>query len=492
MPKKSIPILYMLLILMALPTFAQAGVDTSMTAMGNVIAPLGQGGTYPTVLAVPQGPPPYRIEVKGCPQGVRVSAPMEHGGVMRARVTVPPSTPAGAWPMRLAIIAANGQTQVDRLWLLVNGLFVTVAGKHPHVLAYSPTGLPVAMPGSFTGVSQPVDMAYVAKDNTLYVADYGQDISGGNPGGIRVFSSAGAPAVGDGFAEITHPTVITHDEGRFLVAGNSGSNWWIMNDAGLVIGQSGVGSPVFSRWDSSPQGIASAQGKAYIPWGEGYPSGVRVFTLNGRRILMPGAFPDTGGTEQHMDTPMASPTGIAWDPITQDVYVMYAIDHAHSHLAIRVYDPKGQPVPMPDGFHGLGRSSAHHVANQITASAITGDIYAISSHHTVIIYSPDGDRIGSFPIPAKATAILAVPYDWLRRSVPIEQSNSSAARTVPPACPSGYTCVPAQSAGKAEGGVPVRKQIPQDAANVVQNATNQVSNVNNLAWSLSNLVKTLH
>lgn len=101
------------------------------------------------------------------------------------------------------------------------------------------------------------------------MADAGQDIAGGSPGGIRVFSNTGAPAV-SAFPAINHPTVITDDDGRFLVAGDSGSNWWIMNDAGLVIDQSGVGSPVFSGWNSSPQGIASAQGRVYIPWGEGY------------------------------------------------------------------------------------------------------------------------------------------------------------------------------------------------------------------------------
>ncbi|WP_298170814.1 hypothetical protein [Acidithiobacillus sp.] len=492
MPKKSITMLYALLTLVLLPIVARAGVDTPVAVAGNVVAPLGQGGTYSLFLPAPPGPAPYQVQVQGGPRGITVSAPTGLRGTVQGRITVPPSTPAGAWPLRLTVRAANGQERVSRGWLLVDGLFVTLAGKHPQVLAYSPTGKPVPMPGAFVGLIHPMDMAYRARDNTLYVADVGQDIAGGSPGGIRVFSNTGAPAV-SAFAGINRPTVITDDDGHFLVAGDSGSNWWIMNDAGLVIGQSGVGSPVFSGWNSSPQGIASAQGRVYVPWGEGYPSGVRVYTLNGHRIRMPGAFPDTGGTEQHMDTPMASPNGVAWSPRRRLVYVMYRIDHTRSRLAIRAYGPQGQPVAMAGGFPDLGGwSSVRHLANQLTASAITGDVYAISGHHTVNIYSPDGRSLGAFPVPAAATSVLAVPYGWQGDAAASDtQSNGiPMARTEPAACPPGYTCIPAQRATNASA-TPIHKHVSRGSGNVVQDATNQVSTVSNLAWSISNLANAL-
>lgn len=210
---------------------------------------------------------------------------------------------------------------------------------------------------------------------------------------------------------------------------------------------------------------------------------------------MPGALPDTGGTEQHMNTPMASPNGVAWSPRRRLVYVMYRIDHnSRSPLAIRAYGPEGQPVAMAGGFPGLGGwSSVRHLANQLTVSTITGDVYAISGHHTVNIYSPDGRSLGSFPVPAAATSILAVPYGWQRHVVASTTTLPDGipmARTESSACPPGYTCVPAQRTTVATA-TSVHRRVSRGSGNVIQDAANQVSTVSNLAWSISNLANAL-
>ncbi|MDA8383771.1 MAG: hypothetical protein M0037_12080 [Betaproteobacteria bacterium] len=474
---------------------ATAAVNPNGAASHDIVAPVGQGGTYPLSLPAPHGPLPYVLTVRGGPDGITGTAILEASGMAKARIEIPPATPLGAWRLRLTVTAANGQTASSTAWLLVDGILVATEGHSPGVHAYSPSGRPVPMPGAFAGLVRPRALAYRAADNSLYVADGGHPSA--NDGAIRIFSNAGTPAISGGFAGIANPTAMSYANGQFVVRQNDHPGWWILDDAYQPLARSGSQSPTFARFTGDSVGgicATGSQARIYVAWGSGAPSGVRTYDPAGNRVYLPGAFPDTGGTEAHLETPMEAPHGIGWSAPYQRVYVMFSEIYAHggttSRLVIHAYRPGGQRIRLAGAFPGLGGTpSSHylaHTANQLTVSSVTGDVYAITGHDSVNIYSPDGHRVGSFAIPGAASAILAVPYGWLQQ--PRRAANAPTA--VPaasgaPACAEG-PCAQHAAPEAATG------DVVKTVGHAVSSATDEINKASGFLESISNLSGLAH
>ncbi|MDA8092757.1 MAG: hypothetical protein M0T84_02430 [Betaproteobacteria bacterium] len=474
---------------------AAAPANARGAANNDIVAPVGQGGTYTLFLPAPHGPLPYTLAIGGGPGGITGTVILQPSGLAKARIEIPAATPIGAWRLRLTVTAANDHTASSTAWLLVDGILVATEGRSPGVHAYDPSGRPVPMPGAFAGLVRPRALAYRATDNTIYVAD------GGHPnatdGAIRIFSNAGTAAISGGFAGIFNPTAMSYADGQFVVRQNISPRWWILDDAYQPIARSGNASPTFAQFTGDSVGgicVAGSQGRIYVAWGSGAPSGVRTYDLEGNRLDLPGAFPDTGGTNTHLETPMEAPHGMGWSTTRQRLYVMFTNVYAHggttSRLVIRAYRPGGQPIRLPGAFRGLGGTpSSHylsHTANQLAVSSVTGDVYAITGHHSVAIYSPDGRRLGRFAIPGAASAILAVPYGWLQRPSRMPQGPSAAsAASGAPAC-AGGPCVQGPAPRAAA------ENVVKSVGHAVDSATNEINKASGFLESLSNLSGLTH